>query len=118
MNKDFYFVTKGYLYTPWNGKIKELEGEVWHRDECQVYQYNLPESTKFRVINKHGPVVKSMCCSALEAEVCNKVVWLTESNMCKAAEILIEYEESQISKLEFQIENHKRLIETYKEHII
>ena len=40
-----------------------------------------------------------------------------ESNKSKAAEILIQYEEEQIAKLKFQIENHEELIESLRKEM-
>ena len=54
-------------------------------------------------------------CASVEGEIVNKVLWLKESNVHKAAQLFIEYEETQISKLKLQIENHESLINTLKE---
>lgn len=115
--KDYEFVSEAYLYSPWNGKIKVYKGEVWHREESRDWYTIYYESTHFRMLDKHGKIMKRFQCSPTEGEVHNKVVWLSEPDMNKAAQILIEYEELQIAKLEEKIENHKQLIEIYKDQV-
>lgn len=116
MSNDFEVIAEGYLYNLWNGKLKEYRGKVLHKEKCEdVYgRYISPEVNYFMVYDEHDRVVKKLCCSGVEGEICNKGLWLSESNKSKAAEILIQYEEEQIAKLKFQIENHEELIESLR----
>lgn len=114
MAKDFELIATGYLYTPWNGTLRELKGEVYHQDEHRSGYYIVPEKNYFKVIDAHGKVVKKLQCAAHEGEIHNKVVWLRDRDARKAADILIAYEENQIAKLRFQIENHERMIDTLR----
>lgn len=104
----------GYLYSVWNGKLKEYRGVITYFAEIQGISYIEPERTYFDVLDARGIKVKTYNCASKEGEIHNKVVWLHEPNKQKAAEILIEYEEQQIAKLQMQIENHKELIELLK----
>lgn len=111
---NFKLIAIGHLYSPWNGTLREFTGEVYHRDEKRFAREICTERTYFLVRDKCGREIKKLDCAPHEGEVHNKVLWLTERDPRKAAGILIEYEETQISKLRFQIENHERLIETLK----
>ena len=92
----------GYLYSSNAGTFREWGyGEVLRTTTGRVI---------FEVKDSQGRTVKSLNCSDREGEICCKLVWLYERDIRRAADILIEYEESQIAKLQFQIENHKRLI--------
>ena len=50
--------------------------------------------------------------------VYNKILWLPDRDDDKARQILIEYEESQICKLQDKIQNHQAKINTLKEGAI
>lgn len=104
----------GYLYSVWNGKLKEYKGTITYFAELRENIYIQPERTFFEIFDARGIIVKKYQCASKEGEIHNKVVWLYESNRRKAAEILIEYEKQQIAKLQMQIENHKELIELLK----
>ena len=116
---EFKNLGMGYLYNLWNGKLKEYRGEVLHKKkyEDSYGRYISPEVNYFMVHDEDNRIVKKLCCSAVEGEICNKGLWLSESNKSKAAEILIQYEEEQIAKLKFQIENHEELIESLRKEI-
>lgn len=115
MSNNFKLITTGYLYSPWAGKLREFAGEVYHRDEILSHDgFIQPERSYFIVKDKNGRTIKKFDCAASEGEIHNKVIWLREQNARNAASILIEYEETQIAKLQLQIENHKYLIETLK----
>ena len=107
-------ISEGYLYNLWNGKLKELKGEVRLNESYVLNDYIIPEKTYFLLFDEHGRIVKKMQCSKIEGELYNKVVWLKEANRDKANKILIEYEEQQISELEFRIRNHEELIKVLK----
>lgn len=112
----FKLITKGYLYSPWNGKLKEYRGEVYHRDEYRELGKNIVfERTYFSVKDECGRELKKLMCSLNEGEIMNKILWLAEPDIHKAAQLFIEYEETQIAKLKFMIENHESLINTLKE---
>lgn len=115
-DKRFKLLAEGYLYSPWNGTLKEYKGEVYHMDEIREFgQRIVPEKNYFVVKDERGNVIKKMMCSSVEGEILNKVLWLEGSNIHKAAQLFIEYEETQISKLKMMIENHYGLINTLKE---
>lgn len=112
----FKLIAEGYLYSPWNGTLKEYKGEVLHSDEIREgYKYIIPEKNYFIAKDDHGRQIKKLMCASVEGEIVNKVLWLKESNVHKAAQLFIEYEETQISKLKLQIENHESLINTLQE---
>ena len=116
LDNRFTLIVVGYLYSLWNGTLKEYKGEVYHSDEIREgYKYIIPEKNYFVAKDNHGREIKKLVCASVEGEIVNKVLWLTESNIHKAAQLFIEYEETQISKLKLQIENHERLINTLKE---
>ena len=119
MSNEYEVIAEGYLYNLWNGKLKEYRGEVLHKEkyEDSYGRYISPEVNYFMVHDEHNRIVKKLCCSAVEGEICNKGLWLSESNKSKAAEILIQYEEEQIAKLKFQIENHEELIESLRKEM-
>ena len=111
MGEDFKMIAKGYLYSPWNGTLKEYKGEVIHRDSfIEVNKYIVPEKNYFAAKDENGRILKMLACSSVEGKVVNKVLWLTESDIHKAAQLFIEYEEAQIAQLKFKIENHESLI--------
>ena len=119
INNDYIFVSTGYLYSPWNGKLREYRGEVYHRDEIRNGPggYIIPERTIFLVKDSYGRVLKSYDCSPNEGELYNKVVWLRDLDTRKAAAILIEYEEAQIAKFKLKIENHECMIDSLKGYL-
>lgn len=119
MNNEAKLISTGYLYSPWNGKLREYTGEVHHRDKYYSTPggYIIPEYTCFLVKDEGGRTIKKLECAFNEGELHNKVVWLKERDMSRAAGILIEYEEAQISKLRLQIENHECLIESLKGYL-
>ena len=116
MNDYFKFIATGYLYSPWNGTLREFAGEVRHREEYRSAYGRLiePGHTHFIAKDDHGRNIKKFDCSINEGELHNKVVWLRESDKRKAADILIEYEETRIAKLKLQIENHESNIANLK----
>lgn len=112
MFADIKVIAEGYLYSPWNGTLKEYRGEVHHRDS---YVYNgriVPEQSYFHIRDERRRELKKLMCSSIEGEIVNKVLWLTDSDIHKAAQLFIEYEETQIAQLKFKIENHESLIKT------
>ena len=112
----FKLIAEGYLYSPWNGALKEYKGKVYHRDEFREFgKCIVPEKNYFVANDEHGREIKKLMCSSVEGEIVNKVLWLKESNVHEAAQLFIEYEETQISKLKSMIENHQSLINTLKE---
>ena len=117
MVNKYKMIATGYLYSPWNGKLREFSGEVHHREEYRTEFGRLiePEHTHFLVKNERGQVIKKFDCAHGEGDLHNKVVWLREQDMRKAADILIEYEETLISKLRLQIENHECLIASLRD---
>ena len=117
VNNDFKLIDTGYLYSPWNGTLREFAGEVYHRDEYRTEFGRLivPEHTHFIVKDGRGRTIKKFDCAANEGYIHNKNVWLREPDKRQAADILIEYEETQISKLRLQIENHESLVEILKD---
>lgn len=117
MSNEFKSLGEGYLYNLWNGRLKEMKGEIFHRDKRMEDGYIYPEDNYFKVVDENGKRIKSLCCSSTPGIIYNRSVWLEESNREEAAKILIEYEETQISKLKLQIENHENLIETLKTEI-
>lgn len=117
MSSEFKTLGEGYLYNLWNGKLKEMKGEVFHRDKYSDGQYIFPEDNYFRVIDENGRRIKTLCCSSMPEVIYNKGVWLEKSDPEKAAQILIEYEETQIAKLKLKIENHESIIETLKKEL-
>lgn len=116
-NGDFKLVTTGYLYSPWNGTLREFDGEIYHREgyRTEFGRLIVPEHTHFIVKDNRGRTVKKFDCAANEGYIHNKTVWLRERDKRKAADILIEYEETQISKLRLQIENHECLIASLRD---
>jgi hypothetical protein len=112
----FKLIAEGYLYSPWNGTLKEYTGKIYHMDEIRESgKCIVPEKNYFVAIDGHEREIKKLMCSSVEGEIVNKVLWLEESNIHKAAQLFIEYEETQISKLKSMIENHQALINTLKE---
>ena len=116
-NDDFKLIATGFLYSPWNGTLREFAGEIYHRDEYRTEfgRLIIPEHTHFIVKDERGRTVKKFDCAADEGYIHNKTVWLQERDKRKAADILIEYEETLISKLRLQIKNHERLIASLKD---
>lgn len=117
MSSEFKSLGEGCLYNLWNGKLKEMKGEVFHRDKYMDGWSIFPEDNYFRVVDENGRRVKSLNCSPTPEVVYNKGVWLEKSDPEKAARILIEYEETQIAKLKLKIENHESIIETLKKEL-
>ena len=117
MNNSSKVIATGYLYSPWHGTLREYAGEVYHHEEYYDDRERLivPEHTHFIVKDGRGRNIKKFDCSAIEGEIHNKVVWLREPDKKKAASILIEYEETQISKLRLQITNHECLIASLRD---
>ena len=109
-------IATGYLYSPWNGTLRVYTGEIYHRNRCDNGPggYSYPERTYFLVKDKHNRVLKSFDCAENEGEIHNKLVWLRELDTRKAADIFIEYEETQIARLKMQIENHESLIQSLR----
>lgn len=98
MREDFKTIAEGYLYSPWNGTLKEYKGEVMHKDTfIEFNKYIVPEKNYFIVRDERGRVLKKLMCSTIEGEIVNKVLWLAESDIHKAAQLFIEYEETQIA---------------------
>ena len=114
MNNDFEQIGTGYLYKLWNGTLKEYRGEVLHKVEYSIYNgmRATREVTYFMAKDKNNRIIKKFCCSPVEGEIGNKLVWLSESNRTKAASILIEYEKQRIAELQFRIKNHEEEIDS------
>lgn len=114
MTERYHLLCTGYLYSVWNGKLKEYKGNVLYSDKCTVNGYIPPKRTLFDVVDERGKKIKSLNCASKEGVVYNKVVWLVESDRSKAAEILIDWETQQISALQMKINNHNDLIDTLR----
>ena len=92
----------GFLYSLWNGRFMVYEGCV----TPSVFDDNLGNfKTRTKTIN----------CNIKPKVVYNAVVWLSTRNDELAKQILIEYEEVQIIKLQFKIDNHLTKIKVLKE---
>lgn len=114
MTERYHLLCTGYLYSVWNGKLKEYKGNVLYSDKCTVNGYIPPKRTLFDVVDERGKKIKSLNCASKEGVVYNKVVWLVESDRSKAAEILIDWEMQQIFDLQMKINNHNDLIDTLR----
>ena len=115
MTERYHLLCTGYLYSVWNGKLKEYKGNVLYSDKWTVNGYIPPELTMFDVVDERGKKIKSLNCALKEGVVYNKVVWLVESDRSKAAKILIDWEMRQISALQMKINNHHGRIDTVRE---
>jgi len=87
----------GVLYSLWSGELKSYTGKIE-----QVGK----RPTDGLFTNK----IKRFGCSINPGEVSNAVVWLPIKDDEKAKNILIEYENNQILKLNEKIENHRHKI--------
>lgn len=116
MRKDgeFYLKTTGYCYSPWNGSLKEYQGDVMHMDGYFSGRYSIPEMTYFMAKDENGRVIKKLRCPSEEGVIWNKLVWLEESDIARAAEIFIDYEETRIAALKIQIASHEIMIDSLK----
>lgn len=103
-----------YLYSMWSGNLREYKGRVIHKTQYQD-SYIYPARTKFQAVNEYGETYKNFDCSNKECEIYNKVVWLSESDINKAIDMFIRYEQARISKLQDEISGHLDIIETLKQ---
>lgn len=97
---------KCYLYSIWNGTLREYCGEV--------SQSTVNSTPLFNALNQYGRKIKTLLCSPNEGEIYNTTVWFHKPDKISAARILIEYEESKIAELENKIDNHKIVIQMLK----
>ncbi|MBR0323250.1 MAG: hypothetical protein IIX06_02015 [Bacteroidales bacterium] len=100
-----------YLYNCYNGKLIEHRGYIVKNDYRLnhagiFFAYAKDENGNDTVYN----------CTTIEGEVYGKVVWLSESNIHKAAEILIKHEEEQIYKLKLKIAGHEVILNNLKQY--
>ena len=91
-----------YLYSLWSGRLVVHPGHV-HKG------YLNDDVGRFQSKNK------SFGCSIHPGVMYNSVVWLEERNDDRAKDILIEYEETQITALQEKIDNHLHKIKILKE---
>jgi hypothetical protein len=92
------FISKGYLYTEWNGELTVKEGTVMRNQWC--YQ----DEAIFRYSEKDGDWVK---CHAEPEQIVFAKFWLPERNDELGRKILVEYHESQIDKLLRAVASHE-----------
>lgn len=84
---------------------KDCTDEVWTQSAwISVLEKNMRHETRYQ-------------CSPEPGVVYNKCVWFHEPNRKKAAELLIEYEESEIVSLSKKINAHKEIIDILKKEI-
>jgi hypothetical protein len=92
--------TKAYLYQLQKGILNIYEGNVY----ATLNGYDGVFKTKN----------KNIACSSQPKLVFNSTVWIPEINDDLARELLIQYEEYEISLLENLIKNHRMKIEVLK----
>lgn len=112
MSKKINDLGNGYLYSLWNGHLREYRGYVsGYERECRSVLGS------FSVIDEHGETVKLLQCSYYEGKIQNKMVWFHDRNKEAAIRVLIDYERNEMAKLEFRIKNHKEIIETLSKEL-
>lgn len=89
---------KGYVYSLWTGQLKVEEGDVYN----SIYDERL---ASFITKNK-----KKYQCALNPGIIYNGIVWLLERDDNLARQIMIDYEEGMILKLEDKISNHRHKI--------
>lgn len=96
-----YGETKGWLYELWNGQFKVRKGVVRKTQWCSkreaIFRYGYPDDDWVR-------------CSAEPGKMMQAKLWLPERDDIKARNLLIEYYEGNIEKLERQIEGYRHNI--------
>lgn len=108
--------TLGYLYRSKDGDIIEYRGVVIGEDFKHLYA--APHgTTNFLVVNELGQYVKTLLCAESEGEVTNGCVWFRESNIRRAARVLINYEGQKICELRAQLENRKTIVKSYRKYL-
>ena len=101
-------ISKGFLYSTWSGLFRVYEGRV------VMSAYNKNNI----LFEQEAPARNVIQCAKDPEVVYNKILWLPERDDDKARQILIEYEEFQICKLQDKIQNHQAKINILKEGII
>lgn len=98
----------GYMYSMWGGKLDSYEGYLMMSAR--------PGRARFYKI-ANDTIAGSLMCSNKPGVIVNSVVWLKERDDKKAAELLIQYERTQIEQCKMRIRHHeakiKMLEETY-----
>lgn len=95
---------KAYLYSLWSGKLIEYTGDIYYFSMRSNLDYWFHPYK----------VNKNINCSGEEGVMYNSVVWLSNSDVKHAAEILMKYQEQCIALLQERINNHLNKIEVLK----
>ena len=70
-----------YLYSPWNGTVKEYIGDR-----------SVPDGTVIRIRNKNGSLIKTFAsCSTSEGVVTHGVVWYRQPNLKEATIAIVGF---------------------------
>lgn len=112
MSKKINDLGNGYLYSLWNGHLREYCGCVSGYEHEWGTLFG-----QFSVIDENGEKVKLLQCSYYEGKNQNKMVWFHDRNKEAAIRVLIDYERNEMAKLEFRIKNHKEIIETLSKEL-
>lgn len=89
-----------YLYSPWNGTIKEYIGV-----------HSRPESQMILIKNERGTIKKMFSsCSTTEGEVRGGVVWYRQPNLKEATIAIIGFLNASSEKQRESLRKHARML--------
>ena len=94
-------ISKGFLYTLWNGRFNVKEGRVVRNQWCSRRE------AKFRYGDRDGEWIK---CSPQSGIVVQAHLWLPEQDDVLARKILIDYYKGCINRVEKQIDGYRENI--------
>ena len=110
MENGYKKIADGYLYKIYNDELKEYRGEVIiHERRNKMMSSSRRGRALFCVSSKLPWSYKNLTVCINEGEIYNGMLWLKESDICRAAKILWNYENEKMLQLyeENQIHIHR-----------
>lgn len=94
MKEEQVICERAFLYSLLTGEFKLYEGRII---AGKNYKYGMADFFGKK---------KNLICSSKEGEIYNSIIWLTDRDDQKVIDIMVKYQEEQITKLKKKIDNY------------
>lgn len=109
----------GYLYKIKDGQLVEYAGDIVINEKYAEMLSNISRGRAyFRATDLGLYSIKKFTVCVNEGEVYNGMVWLKESDICRAAKILHDYEDEKMNQLHEEFHIHSRRLDILEDVLV